>query len=63
MTTDRMRSADLVLQRGTALGWCERGLKGTYARRYRLDLGLRVPRSAFTPPPRFDTVVLQLRHR
>ena len=63
MTTDRLRSADLVLQRGAALGWCERGLKGPYARHYRLDLGLRVPRSAFTPPPRFDTVVLQLRHR
>jgi 23S rRNA (adenine-N6)-dimethyltransferase len=63
MTTDRLRSADLLLQRGAALGWCERGLKGPYARRYRLGLGARVPRSAFTPPPRFDTVVLQIRRR
>ena len=63
MTTDRLRSADLLLQHGAALGWCERGLKGPYARRYRLGLGLRVPRSAFTPPPRFDTVVLQIRRR
>ena len=61
MTSDRMRSADLVLQRGAALGWVERGLKGPYARRYRVGLGLSVPRTAFTPPPRFDTVVLQIR--
>ncbi len=61
MTSDRMRSADLVLQRGAALGWIERGLKGPHARRYRVGLGLSVPRTAFTPPPRFDTVVLQIR--
>ena len=61
MTSDRMRSADLVLQRGAALGWIERGLKGPYARRYRVGLGLSVPRTAFTPPPRSDTLVLQIR--
>jgi 23S rRNA (adenine-N6)-dimethyltransferase len=63
MTTDRMRSADLVLQAGAALGLRERGLKGTHARRYRVALGLRVPRHAFTRPPRHDSIVVEIRHR
>ncbi len=63
MTSDRMRSADLVLQRRAALGVHERGLKGRHARRYRVGLGLRVPRHAFATPPREDSVVLQIRHR
>ena len=50
MTSDRMRSADLVLQRGAALGCLERGLKGPYARRYRAGLGLRVPRHGVHSP-------------
>jgi 23S rRNA (adenine-N6)-dimethyltransferase len=63
MTSDRMRSADLVLQTGAAYGVCERGLRGPYARRYRVGLGLHVPRHAFTRPPGVDTVVLQIRRR
>ena len=63
MTSDLMRSADLVLQTGAAYGVCERGLRGPHARRYRVGLGLRVPRHAFTRPPGVDTVVLQIRHR
>jgi 23S rRNA (adenine-N6)-dimethyltransferase len=63
MTSDRMRSADLVLQRGAALGFHERGLKGPHARRYRTELGLRVPRHAFTNRPPGDSLVLQIRHR
>ena len=63
MTTDRMRSADLVLQRGAAMGFHERGLKGPHARRYRTELGLRVPRHAFTHRPSGDSLVLRIRHR
>jgi 23S rRNA (adenine-N6)-dimethyltransferase len=63
MTSDRMRSADLVLQAGAAYGVCGRGLRGPHARRYRVRLGLHVPRHAFTRPPGVDTVVLQIRHR
>lgn len=63
MTTDRLRSADLVLQRRAALGVRERGLKGPTARRYRVGLGFTVPRRAFVTPPREDSVVLRIRHR
>jgi 23S rRNA (adenine-N6)-dimethyltransferase len=63
MTSDRMRSADLVLQFGAARGVCERGLRGLHARRYRAELGLTVPRRAFIVAPSNDSVVLQIRHR
>jgi 23S rRNA (adenine-N6)-dimethyltransferase len=50
-------SADLVLQHAAARRWADRNR----VRRRRLGLGLRVPRSAFRPPPRVDAAVLQIR--
>lgn len=52
-----MLSADLVLQQAAARRWAERNR----VRRRRLRVGLRVPRSAFQPPPRVDAAVLQIR--
>lgn len=66
MTSDLLRmllgspallSADLVVQRAAAQRWAARGRH----RRRRLDLGARVPRSAFRPPPRVDCAVLRVR--
>lgn len=61
LSTDRLLSADVVLQRATA----SRLLAGPPAARhrdlYRLSLGLAVPRKAFAPPPRVDSVVLRVR--
>lgn len=50
-------SADLVIQRAAAQRWATRGR----SRRRRLDLGDRVPRSAFRPSPRVDCAVLRVR--
>jgi 23S rRNA (adenine-N6)-dimethyltransferase len=63
----RMISADLVLQRGAARRFSVDGARGPgargTARRWDLRLGLPVPRRAFTPPPRVDSVVLLARRR
>jgi 23S rRNA (adenine-N6)-dimethyltransferase len=58
---DGLISADLVLQRAAARRLLER--RGRDRRRFRLDLGLPVPRRAFDPVPRVDSVVLQIRRR
>lgn len=63
MSTERLLSADVVLQRGAAERVVASGVSARHARRYRLSLGLSVPRRAFTPPPRVDSVVLQVRRR
>ena len=61
LSTDRLLSADLVLQRSAARRLCERPPSARHARRYVLGLGMEVPRRAFAPPPRVDSVVLQVR--
>lgn len=60
LASDRLRSADLVLQRAAARRWVERG-PGRGHRRRTLSLGLPLPRSAFRPAPRVDAVVLRVR--
>jgi 23S rRNA (adenine-N6)-dimethyltransferase len=53
---------DLVLPRSVALRWANRRLRA--ARRFHGRLGPAVPRRAFSPVPRVDCAVLQLRrHR
>ena len=58
--TDRLLRADLVLQRGAARRLVERPPPARHAHRYRLQLAGAVPRSAFRPPPRVDSVVLRI---
>lgn len=59
----RMTAADLVLQRAPARRFSVDGVRGRgrAGRRWDLRLGLVVPRRAFTPPPRVDSVVLRVR--
>ncbi len=59
--TDRLLSADLVLQRSAVRRLVERAPRARHARRYRLEAGLSVPRSAFRPPPQVDSMVLTIR--
>jgi 23S rRNA (adenine-N6)-dimethyltransferase len=61
LTGDRLVSADLVLQRAAARRLVERSGRGRG--RFRLHLGLSVPRRAFDPMPRVDSVVLQIRRQ
>ncbi len=61
--SDRMISADLVLQRAAARRLVERADRGGPGRRYRLELGPALPRRAFDPPPRVDSVLLRIRRR
>lgn len=63
LSTDRLLSADLVLQRAAARRMLAAPPSGAHARRYRMDLGMAVPRTAFSPPPRVDSVVLRIRRR
>lgn len=59
----RMTGADLVLQRAVVTRWTSPQAPGAgrWQRRYRSELGLRLPRRAFIPPPRVDTAVLVIR--
>jgi 23S rRNA (adenine-N6)-dimethyltransferase len=57
----RLQSADLVLQRAAVRRLVERPPRARHARRYRLERGRSVPRSAFRPPPRVDSAVLAVR--
>jgi 23S rRNA (adenine-N6)-dimethyltransferase len=59
----RMTAADLVLQRAVANRYASGAAPGAgrWLRRYDAELGLRVPRAAFGPPPRVDAAVLRLR--
>ena len=61
MGTDRLLSADLVLERGTVRRMVERPPRGRHARRYTMEPGLPVPRQAFRPSPRVDSRVLRIR--
>jgi 23S rRNA (adenine-N6)-dimethyltransferase len=60
---DRLISADLVLQRATARRLAASPPGARHLRRYRLDVGRAVPRSAFSPPPSVDSAVLRIRRR
>ncbi|KHL16460.1 UNVERIFIED_CONTAM: hypothetical protein LK11_16090 [Mumia flava] len=55
--------AHLVLQRQAARTIVERGVAVRRAGRWRFELGRTLPRRAFTPRPRVDTVVLVVRRR
>ena len=61
--SDRLLSADLVLQRSAARRLAESPPGARHTRRFRLDVGRAVPRSAFSPPPQVDSAVLRIRRR
>jgi len=63
LRSERLMSADLVLQRGVARRFVERPPAGRDKRRFTLAEGLRMPRSAFVRPPQVDSSVLQIRRR
>ena len=50
--------ADLVLQRGAAIGWSRRRV-----RRFDLRLGRTIPAHRFVPPPSVDAAVLHVTRR
>ena len=54
----RLAAADLVLQRAAVHRHAAGG-----ARRFRLTVGLMLPRRAFLPPPQVDSAVLVVRRR
>lgn len=58
--TDRLLSADLVLQRATARRLAASPPRARHTRRYLLEVGTPVPRSAFVPPPQVDSAVLRV---
>ena len=59
----RLTSADLVLQRAVVNRYAAGRANGAarWLRHYDLSVGLRLPRSAFTPPPKDDSAVLRIR--
>lgn len=63
MSSDRLLSADLVLQRAAARRVAARPPARRHTSSYAFAVGLSVPRSAFVPPPRVDSAVLMVRHR
>jgi 23S rRNA (adenine-N6)-dimethyltransferase len=54
----RLVGADLVLQRAVM-----RKYASANTRRFRLTVGLTLPRRAFLPPPHVDSAVLVVRRR
>lgn len=63
LRTDRLVSADLVLQRAAARRFAERPPPARHARRYRLEVTTSVPRRAFRPAPQVDSAVLRISPR
>ncbi len=61
LSSDRLLSADLVLQRAAVQRLVRTPPRARHTRRYRLSMGSSVPRRAFEPPPRVDSAVLQVR--
>lgn len=61
----RLLTAHLVLQDGAARRWVGPDAPGAgrWTSNYEAGLGRRVPRRAFTPPPRVDSRVLTLHRR
>lgn len=60
LRTDRLLSADLVLERGAVRRLLERPPRARHTHRYTLEPGLSVPRRAFRPSPRVDSRVLRI---
>lgn len=63
LSSERLLSADLVMQRAAAQRLHNSPPRGGHARLYQLQLGMVIPRAAFAPPPHVDLVVLQVRRR
>ena len=61
----RMTSADLVLQRAVVNRYMYGAAPGAsrWSRQYAATIGLRLPRKAFTPPPKVDSAVLRITRR
>jgi 23S rRNA (adenine-N6)-dimethyltransferase len=61
----RLVAADLVLQHAAARRWASPGAPGAgrWSRDHVASLGLRIPRSAFDPPPAVDCTTLVIRPR
>jgi 23S rRNA (adenine-N6)-dimethyltransferase len=59
----RLTAADIVLQRAVARRWATGDAPGAARWRldFRADVGTRLPRRAFRPPPRVDAAVLVIR--
>ncbi|MDN5853070.1 MAG: methyltransferase domain-containing protein [Actinomycetia bacterium] len=62
LSLPQLHAADLVLQRAAATRLADRP-PGKLAHSYALDVGMSVPRRAFDPPPKVDSVVLRIRRR
>jgi 23S rRNA (adenine-N6)-dimethyltransferase len=62
---NRLESADLVLQRALVQRFVDGRVAGAglWGREFVLERGLAVPRSAFRPTPRVDSMVLVIRRR
>ncbi|GAB3306703.1 hypothetical protein GCM10027298_27220 [Epidermidibacterium keratini] len=57
-----LTSADLVVQRGFAMRVMDGRVSGVReSRRYAVEIARPIPRSAFNPAPKVDSVVLRLR--
>lgn len=61
LSSDRLLSADLVLQQAVARRLAASPPHARHTNRYLLSLGMQVPRRAFAPPPRVDSMVLRVR--
>ncbi len=61
----RLERADLVLERRAALRWATGRAPGAgrWSATHQVSLGRRIPRSAFSPRPRVDSVVLHIVRR
>ncbi len=63
LTSDRLLSADLVLQRAAARRLVASPPGRRHTSQYMFALGMPMPRRAFVPAPHVDSVVLQVRRR
>ena len=63
LSLPQLHAADLVLQQQAAARLVDRPPSGKHAHAYALDIGMAVPRKAFNPPPKVDSVVLRIRRR
>ena len=61
----RLVTGHLVVQRQLARRWVTGDAPGRrrWSRTWELSIGRPLPRSAFRPPPRVDSVVLEIRRR
>jgi 23S rRNA (adenine-N6)-dimethyltransferase len=63
LSTDRLLSADLVLQTAAVRRLVDAPPGARHAHAYRVERGIGVPRRAFTPAPAVDSAVLRIRRR